>query len=263
MIVDANVHASLDGAWFGTGHDATLERLLGDMDGAGVDAAVLTGLPGQVPTSAVLSLCGRAPYRLFPVGAFDPCAHASPREVCTAARRELRGRGLLGVKLHPRLGRYDVLDDRVLALLDEVAGWEEPFAVWICTFLHVPGMRPRLGPVEALCEIVGRTPELPFVLLHGGGPDLLRLATAVRSASNAFLDLSYTITRFRNTSVQLDLEHLLTNFESRLVFGSDFPEADISTARSVLEDLAGRANPAAIPGVLGENLCRAIKLRAP
>lgn len=262
MIVDANVHASLDGSWFGTGHDARLERLLGEMDAAGVDRAVLTGLVGQLPTDAVLALCEQAAGRLLPVGAFDPCAHPSEGDVRAAARRELAGKGLLGVKLHPRLGRYDVLDDRVLALVDEVASWDEPFAVWICTFLHVPGLRPRSGPVEALCEIVGRAPEIPFVLLHGCGPDLLRLATAVRSAPNAFLDLSYTITRFRDTSVALDLDHLLATFDQRLVYGSDFPEGNIAATVQLLEERTATAHPAALPAVMGGNICRALGLEA-
>lgn len=262
MIVDANVHASLDGSWFGSGHDARLERLLDDMDAAGVDRAILTGLVGPLPTPAVLTLCEQAAGRLLPVGAFDPTSHGPPAEVRAAARRELAGQGLLGVKLHPRLGRYDVLDDRVLALVDEVASWDEPFALWICTFLHVPGLRPRSGPVEALCELVGRAPAVPFVLVHGGGPDLLRLATAVRGAHNAFLDLSYTITRFRNTSVQLDLDHLLETFDQRLVYGSDFPEGSIADTVRLLEERAARAHPAALPDVMGGNICRALGLEA-
>ena len=213
------------------------------MEAAGVDRAVLTGLRGAVSTDDVLALCDEAEGRLLPVAPFDPCAYPTPADACRNARGELSGRDLLGVKLHPRLGRYDVLDDRVLAFLDDLATWDERPAVWICTFLHVPGMRPRRGPVEALCEIVGRTPDLTFVLAHGGGPDLLRLATAVRSAPNALLDLSYTLTRFEETSVHLDLAHLLTNFENRLVFGSDFPEAEPRRARETLERLAVDAAP--------------------
>ena len=254
MIVDANVHATRDGGWFGTGHDASLGRLLAELDRAGVDRAVLTGLAGATSTEDVLALCREAGGRLLPVGAFDPAAHDSPEAVRRAARDELSGRGLLGVKLHPRLGRYDVLDDRVLALLDELASWDdERLGVWICTLLHVPGLRPRQPPVEALCELVGRTPELTFVLVHGGGPDLLRLATAVRSAPNALLDLSYTVTHLGGSSVGDDLAHLLETFDERLVFGSDFPEGDISEA---LERLA------APPNVLGGNLARVFELAA-
>jgi predicted TIM-barrel fold metal-dependent hydrolase len=250
VIIDANVHATRDGRWFATGIDASLGRLLAELDRADVDRAVLTGLAGACPTGDVLALCAEAGGRLLPVGAFDPAAHDAPEAVRRAARAELAGRGLLGVKLHPRLGRYDVLDDRVLALLDELAGWDERLGVWICTLLHVPGLRLRRGPVEALCELVGRTPELPFVLVHGGGPDLLRLATAVRSAPNALLDLSHTLTHLAGSSVDADLAHLLETFDERLAFGSDFPEGDVRDARGRLADAK----------VLGGNLARVFEL---
>lgn len=257
MILDANVHATRDGRWFDTGRDAGVGSLLAAMDAAGVDRAVLTGLIGATSTSDVIALCADSGGRLLPVGAFDPAAHASPDAVRHAARLQLAGRGLRGVKLHPRLGRYDVLDDRVLAFLDELAGWEERLGVWICTLLHVPGLRPRSGPVEALCELVGRWPELLFVLVHGGGPDLLRLATAVRPAPNALLDVSHTVTQLRDSSVAVDLRHLLATFERRLVFGSDFPEQDMGAARRQIES---QAAPAAAARVLGANLQAALGL---
>jgi predicted TIM-barrel fold metal-dependent hydrolase len=221
---------------------------------------VLTGLAGHITTDDVLALCADAGGRLLPVGAFDPAAHATEDEVRRAARGELAGRGLLGVKLHPRLGRYDVLDDRVLAFLDELGSWtDERLAVWICSIVHVPGLRTRRGPVESLCELVGRHPGLAFVLVHGGGPDLLRLATAVRPATNALLDLSQTLTHLRLSSVKLDLRQLLEHFERRLVFGSDFPECDIAQARRELEDAADGTGDA-LGRVLGANLVEALEL---
>jgi predicted TIM-barrel fold metal-dependent hydrolase len=254
VIVDANAHASLTGEWFGTGHDASLSRLLAAMDDAGVDRAVLTGLIDVAPTAAVVELAAHAAGRLLPVGAFDPGEHATPDAVREAARAELRGRGLVGVKLHPRLGRYDLLDPRALALMDELESWDDRLGVWICTFLHVPGIRAAAGPVEALVEVVGRYPGLRFVLVHGGGPDLLRLATAVRGSHNALLDLSYTLTHLAGSSVGTDITHLLTTFERRLVFGSDFPEGDVGAARAALEGLASGAGPDALARVLGGNM---------
>jgi predicted TIM-barrel fold metal-dependent hydrolase len=255
MIIDANVHATLDGSWFATDLDASLAGLLAAMDREGVDRAVLTGLAGPLPTPDVLALCGSSDGRLLPVGAFDPAAHPDADAVRRAARAELLGQGLLGVKLHPRLGRYDVLDDRVLALLDELECWDERLAVWICTLLQVPGLRSLRGPVESICELVGSFSGLKFVLVHGGGPDLLRLATAVRPAENALLDLSYTLTHLSTGSVGLDLQLLLRTFERRLVFGSDHPEGEIGPARARLEELASAET---VELVLGENLARAL-----
>jgi predicted TIM-barrel fold metal-dependent hydrolase len=158
------------------------------------------------------------------------------------------------MKLHPRLGGYDLLDARAAGVLDELDSWDERLPVWICTFLHVPGLRTIAGPVETLCEVVGRWPRLNFVLLHGGGPDLLRLATAVRGAPNALLDLSYTLTHLRTSSVATDIAHLLMTFDERLVFGSDFPEGDPSAARRALEELCEAAGDDALTKVLGGNM---------
>ncbi len=259
MIVDANLHATADGRWFESGHDAGLPALLAAMDRASVDLGILTGIAGQISVEEVLALCESAGGRLLPVAPFDPCAQPTPGAVRRSARAELAGRGLIGVKLHPRLGRYDVLDERVIAFLDEVSGWEERLGVWICTLLSVPGLRALRGPVESLCELVGRYPDLLFVLVHGGGPDLLRLATAVRPARNALLDLSYTLTNLSAGSLGLDLQLLLGSFEQRLIFGSDHPECDMGAARARVEQLAGVA---AAELVLGANLERELGLLA-
>jgi predicted TIM-barrel fold metal-dependent hydrolase len=239
LIVDANVHATLSGRWFDTDVDAGLERLIEELDAGDVERAALTGVPGYVETGEVLELCRLAGGRLLPVGSFNPCAYAGCEEACQAAASELRDRGLLGVKLHPRLGRYDPLDPRVLAFLEEVAGWDEPLAVWVCSLFHAPGVALRKGAVASACELVGRTPELTFVLAHGGGPDLLAMATAVRPAHNVYLDLSWTATRLIGSSVRLDLAHLLETFDRRLLFGSDFPEVSIPDAVRSLRELAG------------------------
>jgi predicted TIM-barrel fold metal-dependent hydrolase len=260
MIIDANVHATRSGRWFTSECDATVEALLARMDEAHVDRGVLTGLAGELPTADVLAVCERGEGRLIPVGAIDPAAYATPQDVRRAARDELRGRGLAGVKLHPRLGRYHLLDERVIAVLDEVDSWDERLAVWVCTLMHVPGLRMVPGPVETLCEVVGLYPNLTFVLAHGGGPDLLRLAQAVRPAQNALLELSYTLSALCESSVALDLQQLLSTFERRIVFGSDHPEGDMRAARRRLEELAPGEDVARL--VLGENLERELRLAA-
>jgi predicted TIM-barrel fold metal-dependent hydrolase len=256
-VLDANVHATRDGRWFDTGHDASVGRLLGEMDEARVDRAALVAVPGLMTTEDVLATCADHPDRLLPVGAFAPQAWDSPASAARAARAELKDRGLLGFKLHPRLGGYDPLDARVLAVLEEAAAWEQRPAVWICTLLRGPGLRLRKGAVDTLSELVHRHPEITFVLAHGGGPELLALATAVRAAPNAYLDLSFTLTHFHGSSVDLDLRHLMRTFDNRLLFGSDFPEARIPEARAICEGHAAEADPAALPKLLGANLLRA------
>lgn len=262
MRIDSLTHLTPDGRWFSSTHDASEDALLRQMDETGTERAAVVGLAGHIPNDFVLDVCTRRSDRFLPVGSFNPAAYAGEAEVAAAARDELRGRGFTGVKLHPRLGGYSPLDPRVFALLDEMAGWSRPPAVWLCTYFHFAGGRLERSPVEIIHEMVGRYPGLPFVLLHGTGPDILRLAHAVRANANAYLDLSYTAPRYAGSSVELDLRYLLNTFEQRLLFGSDFPEITLPEARACFDRLCAGAKPGAREAVEGSNLARALGLAA-
>ena len=258
MIIDANAHATADGKWFNTDHDASLDRLLREMDAAGVDRAVVTGIPGYLSTSEVLRVTSEHPERLIPVGAFDPSRFSSCEQAVSGARDTLRDRGIVGFKLHPRLNRYDPLEQHCLAVLDEISTWPQVPLVWICTFLHGPGIILKKPSVETLCELAVRFPAVNFVFVHGGGPDLLRLATAARSLPNTHFDLSYTMTRFAGSSVTLDLQYLFKTFDERLLFGSDFPEVGVPDATFAFSSLTQEIPQESIANISGQNLLRLI-----
>ena len=258
MIVDANVHVTSDGRWFDTSVDASVDTLLGQLDEAGVERAVVVGLPGQTTNDEVLAICARHPDRLLPVGSFDPAAHEDESRLLAAARAELKDHGLLGFKLHPRLGGYDPLDPRVETLLEEVASWDPTPPVWLCTLLHSPRVRLGKPPVETIHQLVDRHPALTFVLAHGGGADLLALASAVRASPNAFVELSYTLTHFAGSSVEQDIAWLMHTFERRVMFGSDFPEWRVGDALSTLQRLLADVPSESAARVLGGNLAKVL-----
>lgn len=252
--IDALTHVTPDGRWFGTSRDASEANLLRDLDAAGIECAVVVTIAEQVSNEFVIGLSARHGSRLLPVGGFNPVAWPSTTQVALEARAQLRDAGFLGVKLHPRLHRYDPLDPRVFALLEEMSGWAAPPALWLCTMFHHQGGSLRKGPVESIYELVNTFPRLRFVLAHGGGPDLLRLSTAVRHCPNAVLDISSTLVRFAGSTVETDVRYLLSTFDRRLVFGSDFPEISVTEARTVLDRVGSSAKPGAVARVLGQNL---------
>lgn len=254
MVVDALTHVTPDGRWFDTALDASEGSLLRQLDDAAIERAVVVALAGHVPNDFIVGLADRHGDRLLPVGGFNPGAWPTTAQVATEARAQLRDAGLVGVKLHPRMHRYDPLDPRVLALLGEMSAWPAPPAVWLCTLFHYRGGALRKPPVETIYELVNSFPGLRFVLAHGGGPDLLRLATAVRPCPNALLDLSFTLVRFAGSTVDTDLRYLLGAFDRRLVFGSDFPEIPVTEARTALENIGAGAKSGAVARVLGQNL---------
>ena len=175
MIIDALVHVTPDATWFGTRRDAGEARLLREMDQAGVQRAVVVGLAGFIPNDFVREVAARNGERLIPGGSFNPARWATPAEAVAAVRSELLPFRFPILKLHPRLNAYDPLDPRVLAVLEEVAGWNPPPMIWMCTLMF--GAVPlRKGITETMHQIVVSFPSLRFLLLHGGGPEILKLA---------------------------------------------------------------------------------------
>lgn len=224
------------------------------MDEACIDRAFVVGLPEVAPNDFVLEACKRNSTRLIPVGSFNPISCHDEMAVMERARCEFKDHGFAGIKLHPRFHRYNILDRRVQSLFDEFSTWDSPPVIWLCTFFYYNGGVLPKSPVEMIHEVVGRYPNLKFILLHGGGPDLLRLAFALRDTPNAYLDLSYTMCKYRASSVESDIRYLLSTFDRRMVFGSDFPEINLKQAVTDFEDLSIQSPPHVRENVLSKNL---------
>lgn len=249
-IADSLTHVTPDGRWFGTRHDASFDRLRRELDASGTERAVVVALAGAIENSFVSEVCARD-SRLVAGCSFDPTAHDDP---AAAFRAELHDSGFRVLKLHPRLNRYDPLEPRCMAVLDELAAWERPMVVWIDTLFDVSRM--ARGSVESAATLVARFPTLTFVLLHAAGPDALSLCEAVRPYGNANVDLSFTMHRWAGSSLDLDLAYLMRTFDRRLLFGSDFPEYGIAESIARLHDLGSDVANDKLTNILGGNLLR-------
>jgi predicted TIM-barrel fold metal-dependent hydrolase len=260
MIFDSLTHVTPDGRWFQTQLDASENELLRQLDECGIQRAVVVALAGHIDNRFVLELCQRHPTRFIPCASFNPAAYATAEESRSNFSAELEGTQYKALKLHPRLNRYDPLDPRCLAVLEETASWERPLPVWLDTLFYYRGGELRKSLVDTIHELVGRFPSLPFVLLHGGGSWILQVAEAIRDCPNAFLDISFTLQRYRSSSLTADLRYLLSCFDRRMVFGSDFPEVGIRSALESFREIADGISPAKCANVLGANLTRILSL---
>jgi predicted TIM-barrel fold metal-dependent hydrolase len=254
MIFDSLTHVTPDGRWFHTDHDASEARLLREMDAADVGRAVVVALAGLIENDFVLEVCRRHPGRLLPGASFNPAEHPTPAAAATAFRAELHEAPFRVLKLHPRFNRYDPLDPRCLAVLDELASWASPLPVWLDSLFYFRGGSLRKPVVDTIHELVSRFERLQFVILHAGGSWTLQVAEAIRDCPNALLDVSFTLCRHAGSSVWTDLRYLLDTFDRRMTFGSDFPEISIPTALQQLRRLGEGLPPEKCRNVLGRNL---------
>ena len=234
---DSLVHVTKDGRWFGTAFDASETRLLREMESAGVSQAVVVALAGHIDNRFVLDVCRRHEGRLLPGASIDPTAE-SVTDLIAGARGELKDGPFAVLKLHPRLHRYDLLDPRVLALLEEMAGWPSPPPVWLDSLLFPKGVTMQRSPLDSIRFIAERFPSLRLMLLHAGGTQALAFFEAMAALPNVMLDLSYSLTRYARSSIAMDHRYLIERFDRRTVFGSDFPEVSLPDAVRAFETAA-------------------------
>jgi|GEM_PF-344316 len=218
---DSLVHVTADGKWLGSErYNASSKRLLNEMKKAGVKRACLVAIAEHVTNDTVANLTTVYPDIFVPIGSVNPSAMRATKAVEEAVR-DLKERNFAGLKLHPRLNKYDPLDERSLAAI-KCAG-ELNLPVFLCTFFRQPE-RPTKNTAEIVDQIVHCCPRTKIILLHGGGSSMLELFELVRMHQNLILDLSFTLNRYAGSSLDWDMQFLFERLDQRVTVGSDFPE---------------------------------------
>lgn len=86
--------------------------------------------------------------------------------------------------------------------------------------------------LQNLAEVVG---DDPLVMLHGGTIELLKYSQYAQHFKNVFLDLSFTICRYINSSLIYDMAYLFEYLDQKIIIGTDHPEYSYSSLRESLE----------------------------
>ena len=218
---DSLVHATSDGTWLGgTRYDASIERLLREMDKAQVERACLVAIADFAKNECVRRFSRAHPDRFVPVGSINPGKLADELAV-ERAIGELASEGFRGLKLHSRLNEYDPLDPRGIAAIQ--AAGEQGLVVFLDTLF-----RQRRVPTRSATDIIDQIalscPDTRIVLLHGGASAMLEVFELVRMHAHLILDLSFTLMRYAGSSLDLDMRFICQGLDQRVTVGSDFPE---------------------------------------
>jgi len=245
-----------------------LEVFLAEMDAAGVQQAVL--LPVDCTTAhgcrivtneQVAELAGANP-RFLGFASVDPSARDAPRQL----ERAIRGLGLRGLKLDPALQRFHP-DDRKLAwpLYQACSELGIPMLIHCGLSWSLLGQAKYARPL-ALEEVAQEFPALPIIVAHFGWPwveEALLLALKYR---NVYLDTSIVYSGTPRDALrhvlerQIGIEVLERSLPHQVLFGSNYPRADIR--RSVrgldalplspaLREAVARGNAAGLLGLGG------------
>jgi len=252
-LFDSLTHVTRDGSWCGERrYDATLARLLKDMDAAGAYRACLVAIADYVDNAVVIESARAHPGRFVPIAGLNPRTLPTLRRV-EAVVAELAAQGFAGIKLHPRLNGYDPLDPKCIAALD--AAGQHGLVILLDTLFRRRGLATTNAP-DAIDYIANACPDTRILLLHAAGPSMLDLFEIVRANPNLMLDFSFTIMRYAGSRLDEDMRYFFATTDQLVTIGSDFPEYAPAAVLARFLALAEGIEPHRIENIAHRNLER-------
>ncbi len=236
-IFDSLAHPTLTAKWLGKENvNASFEALQEAMQNANYKAACAIGMAGieEYEHSRFLKECQKYP-NLVPIAGFKPPIYPFIEK----AIADIAAMGFKGIKIHPRFSNLNLMGNEpvLVKTLQEAA--KHDLRVFWCTYMHTNlKSYPSQDPFYSLVSILKQSVDTKVVLVHGGDVELLKYAELVRFNDNLLLDLSLTLQKYPQSSIDADLQFLFQHFDRRICIGSDFPEYTLEHTRQRFEQFA-------------------------
>ncbi|GMT42744.1 MAG: amidohydrolase [bacterium] len=220
-VIDAHVHVSENGEWFGQDRDASYEKLMSQMENSGVDKGLILSLAQLKQNDFVKSICEKSKGKLFALAGFDPL-----KQSVDEIGGYLDADCFKGIKLHPRRENFSPLDERAFPIYEAAMSKNLPVNFDVfghTTTLPMDDIRPSVFD-----RLAKKFPKLKMVLSHCGAPWVMEAFFVAKSNKNVYLDCSFIISRFGDSSVFTDLLYTAKHLDQKLIYGSDFPEEPVN-----------------------------------
>ena len=206
----------------------TTGQLLDEMDGAGVEKAVILGQDTHATRSPafknytlrndeVAGIASRSNDRLVPFAGVDPNAG---REAVSELKRAVKKLGMRGLKVHSSANSV-YLNDRRLMFPNYDNCQDQGLPILFHTGTTGLGdCEIKYSKTELLDEVCQRFPDLKVIMAHFGWPwPEVAMAIALRNP-NVFIDVSGWKPRYLPQTVFPYLNGIL---QDRFLFGTDYP----------------------------------------
>lgn len=113
---------------------------------------------------------------------------------------------------------------------------------------------PETSQLKFLNKLINKHKERKIIIMHGGGPNLLKYYENFRFYENIYLDLSYTLCHYFNSSLIYDMQFLCNKFDRRIIVGSDYPCFEFSEFSKKLKFLTNKLNKNKKKNIFYQNL---------
>lgn len=218
-LFDSLTHPTVNGNF--KDKKANFDLLVKDMHASNFKWACAVGLSntGEYDHKLFIDKCKK--YK-----SLIPIAGINPKQSLNNLKKEISyisDLGFKGIKIHPRISGIN-WDYKTLPSIFKFAK-NKNLVVMLCTFFHSNlSAYPPSDPYFSLVNLLKTAQGIKVILIHGGDVDVLRYSELVRANSNLILDLSMTIMRYENSSIDLNIKHLFKNLDRKICIGTDHPE---------------------------------------
>ncbi|MDC0515601.1 amidohydrolase family protein [Flavobacteriaceae bacterium] len=137
----------------------------------------------------------------------------------------IRNLGYLGMKLHPRLHNFDLLDPQVIKLCNYAEILKIP--VIIDAFPDGTFLLNGYKPIK-YARLAEKAPKTKFVWAHMGGHDVIEFMLYAKRLKNVYLDTSYSILYYQESSLCKNFIYAMKSMKfNKIFYGSDYPDRSI------------------------------------
>lgn len=250
MIIDAHTHL------FPPDMDkvGTAAMLLAEMDGCGVDKAVILGIYPRVSNEFIAGQARAHPDRFIGFASVNPNDGPAALDLLDRCVRDFGARGL---KLHPSMQYFRADDTALLApLMRKVEALDIP------VLMHSWGWFGEDGEAapSRIMTLARTFPAVTFIMAHCGGMrfmDLLPLARLrqLGQLDNLYVDLAIILFDLAESPMWPFLRWTLESVGwDRVLVGSDFPDYTLSDTLRLARSL--ELGEQTMAQVLGGNAAR-------
>ncbi|MDD4324510.1 MAG: amidohydrolase family protein [Eubacteriales bacterium] len=213
MIIDSHTHVRKN--------KGDIKDFLNGMDANGIDMAIVHPIVpsddamGLSDNEFVGELVQRYPDRLMGYACVIPTEEDAPQELRAAVEKY----GFKGLKLHPPLQNFSMLDPRVGPVIETCIDLDIPILIHTGP-IYSHAARMEFGDSIVIDDLAIRYPEAKFIIAHGNpfGNDPVLVA----KHPNVYMDTTIVFSQWVNLFPQLGpavIDWMRT--DDRIMFGTD------------------------------------------
>jgi len=193
-------------------------------------------------------------YPIYTIGGID---NQSSTEILNQVAFA-KNNGFKGIKIHPNSGQFTLTHPIITDII--LSASQANLPVFICTYFYNSFNGSYKNNISSLIQLLENTSEANVMLLHSGGVHLLEFIEIARAFKNVTLDLSFTLNKYRGSSIDNDIAFAFNTFDQRIVIGSDHPDFSLSQLRSAFEYFSQNIDTKKLENIAWKNMHRFLNI---